>query len=134
MATLGKSQRFRGYDEVRRNLSNFIANYPRTVARASKAEMRIEMEESKKRTPFEFGDLRDSHVLHEPEIRGGIISVMITVGNDEINYAWDQHENLEYHHPRGGQAKFLESTLLESANSMAARVARRIDLNQVIRG
>jgi hypothetical protein len=123
----------RGHGEIRRNLSNIMREYPRQVMRSSKREFRKEMEESKRRTPVEEGDLRDSHVLHEPTFYGGIIRCEITVGNEDIDYAWDQHENLEYLHPRGGQAKFLESTLMESASHMAARVAVGTDLQAAMR-
>jgi hypothetical protein len=34
-----------------------------------------------------------------------------------------QHENLEYHHPKGGSAKYLEIPLKAAADGMTDRIA-----------
>jgi len=39
-------------------------------------------------------------------------------------HAWLQHEKLEYEHPNGGQAKYLESAALET--DIAEPVARHV--------
>jgi hypothetical protein len=63
--------------------------------------------------------------LSEPEILDGTISVHIIVGEGLGVYPIIQHESLELNHPNGGQAKFLESTLLESSPFMAERIGNR---------
>jgi hypothetical protein len=118
---------------MRNKLAGLVREFPREAARAEKAEMNIEKKESMKRTPVEEGDLRDSHVVQEPVISRGIIRCDITVGNENVDYAYEQHEDLDLNHPNGGQAKFLESTLLESAPHMAGRLAKRIELRNLVK-
>ncbi|MGI6579937.1 MAG: hypothetical protein ACOX3H_06840 [Saccharofermentanales bacterium] len=45
---------------------------------------------------------------------------------DVNTYAVVQHEHVEFDHPRGGQAKFLEMPLREHRNTWKKRVADRI--------
>jgi hypothetical protein len=58
-----------------------------------------------------------------------IIYALIVAGGPAAPYAIYVHEDLEAIHPVG-QAKFIESVLLESRPFMAARIAKRIDLNR----
>lgn len=99
-------------------------------ARALFQEAQIEKTESMKRTPFEFGALRASHTVSQPVNRGDTIEVVISVGGVSAPYAVFVHENLEAFHSHG-QAKFLESTVRESAPYMAARIAARMQLKDI---
>jgi hypothetical protein len=100
---------------------------PLQVAKALYIEAQIEATESKKRTPVDTGNLRASTYVTEPIIDGDHISVSIVVGGVAAPYAVYVHENLEAFH-EVGEAKFLESTLLESRQFIAARVAKRVSL------
>lgn len=92
---------------------------------AVKAALVEEMESIKKvsmaRTPVLTGALRDSHEIVETEN-----SVEIHVGGDAAPYALYVHENLQAHHPHG-QAKFLESAMLEAIPGLADRIAEKAD-------
>lgn len=91
-------------------------------------EAKIEEKESRARTPVKRGVLRASHITTEPDYSGEggtVVSVAIKVGGPSIEYAEVVHENLEAYHPNG-QAKFLESTLNESAPHMGERLAARL--------
>jgi hypothetical protein len=101
--------------------------------RALYQEALVEQKESMRRTPVDTGALRGSHETSKPEQDGQDVSVRITVGGPAAPYAVPVHENLDAFH-KVGQAKFLESTILESRSSMAERIAKRIDLNAVARG
>jgi hypothetical protein len=101
--------------------------------RALYQEALVEQKESMRRTPVDTGALKGSHETSKPEQGGGDVSVTITVGGPAAPYAVPVHENLHAFH-KVGQAKFLESTILESRSSMAERIARRIDLNAAARG
>jgi hypothetical protein len=103
-------------------------NLPVQVAKALYIEANIEATESKKRTPVMTGNLRASTIVTEPKIDGDAISVSIVVGGVAAPYAVLVHENLEAFH-RTGQAKFLESTLLESRPFIGPRVAARVKLS-----
>lgn len=112
-------------------LRSMAEAFPRAVAAALQAELEVESTESQRRTPVETGALRASHRV---EVRrdGANIEGTISVGGPSAGYAVYVHENLEAFHPVG-QAKFLESTITESAPFMARRLAARIDLRQVAR-
>ena len=119
----------RGRIEMKGKILKIAQKTPRKFAAAAKAEMEIEKRESQRRTPVLTGKLRDDHKVQEPVISGNTISVTITVGGPEVPYAVEVHENLSAFHPTG-QAKFLESTLMESEKFMAARIARRVELDE----
>lgn len=115
-----------GMDQVTSNLTA-VANMLgwQTSGNALRAEAEIEMTEAKKRTPVQTGALRGSGHVTGPDQVGADIVVKLAFGNASVDYAVKVHENLEAFH-RVGQAKFLESVILESAAYLAQRVANRI--------
>ena len=118
-------------DKVIARLLRLAEAIPNEVGRALYEEAQVERTESMRRTPVDTGALRSSHDVTKPDIRGRQISVSITVGGVAAPYAVIVHEDLYATHPVG-QAKFLESTVLESAPHLAARVARRISLERML--
>jgi hypothetical protein len=123
--------RLEGVEEMKARLLRLAAEAPKEVGRALYEEAKIEEKESRERTPVLTGALRASHETSKPRIDRDI-SVTIRVGGPSAPYALPVHENLDAFH-KVGQAKFLESTLLESAPYMAQRIAKRIDLNRAAR-
>lgn len=134
--------KFKGGSEMRALLERAGSRFPGEVERALYQEGQIEMTEAKRRTPVwnparkvppghAPGSLRASGQVQEPERNGRRVSVTLSFGNEMVDYAVYVHEDLEATHATGA-AKFLESTLMESAPSMAERVARRIDLRKVV--
>ena len=120
----------------KKNLLSFKRNFGKHLGRALYQETSIELTEVKRRTPVDKGALRASERLEGPLRTGpneSIIYMLILAGGPAAPYAIYVHEDLEAIHPVG-QAKFIESVLLESRPYMAARVAKRIDLNRVIFG
>lgn len=65
--------------------------------------------EAQRRAPIEEGTLRASGEL-EVEERGDTITAVVSFNTV---YAARQHEELDWDHPLGGQAKYLESVLRE---------------------
>lgn len=121
----------KGRDEIRRNLEKIAKAAPDEIGKALYQEAQIEATESRRRTPVLTGALRASHEVERPVFKGRDISVTIKVGGPAIKYAIPVHENLEAYH-RVGQAKYLESTIMESKTFMLGRVAKRIDLNRLL--
>jgi hypothetical protein len=119
-----------GATTLRDKLAAMRGIIPIEVSRALYEEAQIEMTEAKRRTPWEFGVLKGSGIVRKPVVNGREISVQLEFGGPAEAYAIYVHENLEALHPHG-QAKFLESTLLESAPHMAGRIGRRIRLTDV---
>lgn len=126
----------KGAVEMRALLKRVAGEFPDRVAAAIYQEAQIEVTEMKRRTPVDTthdaphpGNLRNSIHVEEPERNGRNISVTIATGA-QAPYAIWVHENPDAFHPVG-QWKFMESVLNESRSSMAARIARRIDLNKM---
>lgn len=61
--------------------------------------------ESQRRAPLDTGALRGSAFAEMNGLEG-------TVGFEEI-YALYQHEGVDFNHPKGGEAKFLENPFKE---------------------
>jgi hypothetical protein len=138
----------KGLDALEKGLAALSQQLKSDVGNALRAEAEIEMTEAKRRTPVQTGALRSSGHVEGPEegtmslatfgnaasggqgeFRAGPdradISVRLVFGGPAAAYAVYVHENLEAIHPVG-QAKFLESTLLESAPYLVARIAARM--------
>lgn len=114
-----------GATELQKTLLQMVQTTPKKIASALYEEAQIEMREAKRRTPWKTGTLRGTGIVNKPERDGNQISVTLSFGGPAAPYAIYVHENLEAIHPHG-EAKFLESTLLESAPHMANRIVNRI--------
>jgi hypothetical protein len=114
----------KGLDRLQARLAAYANEIPAICEDALREEAEIEKTESMQRTPVDTGALRGSHTV-ETRRRGNDISATIGVGGPAAPYAFWVHENEDVFHPVG-QAKFLESTILESKPYLASRLAARI--------
>jgi hypothetical protein len=119
-----------GVEAMRRRLRDLARSIPNEVARALYQEAQIELGEIKRRTPVDTNALRASEMVERPVVEGRDISVRLVAGGPSAPYALFVHEDLEAFHPVG-QAKYMESVLMESAPHIARRIASRIDLGRV---
>ncbi len=105
-----------------------LAYKEQVVAPAMDAEQRIELDEMKRRTPVDTGDLRDSG-----EIIPAVVTARLVTGGFffDMPYAAIVHEDLEAFH-RVGQAKYAESVIRESQPYYGERLAKRCDVSKVI--
>lgn len=78
--------------------------------------------EAQRRAPIEEGTLRGSADT-DVDVVGDLITGEVSF--NEV-YAARQHEELSWQHPKGGQAKYLESVLLERAPRYAAILRKAI--------
>ena len=113
-----------GVVEMRRKFERLVREFPEAVGSALHEELEIELLEAKQRTPVDTGALRASGFVEGPKVRRGHISDRIVFGGPAAPYAVIVHEDLEAHHPVG-QAKFLESVLVESAPYLLERTVDR---------
>jgi len=118
-----------GGDEMRAKLQRLAKRFPQEEEMALFQEAQIEMTESKKRVPVDTGTLRASGHVLKPETKWGRTSVDLVYGGAAEKYAVIVHEDLEANH-KVGQAKFLESVLMESAPTMGERIAKRVEFNK----
>jgi hypothetical protein len=121
----GAAVQIRGLEELRRKLAGMTVPLLDRFAAALYQEAEVEMTEAKRRTPVETGALRASGHVQPPVRTRRDVSVRLVFGGAAAGYAIYVHENMEaLHNP--GQAKFLESVVLESVPYLAARVAARV--------
>lgn len=125
--------KLQGASQFVRKAKKFATNLQKQTDRALYQETNIELKEVKRRTPVEFGELRASEHVEGPTRQGNKVWTKILAGGPSAPYALYVHEDLEAFH-EVGQAKYIESVLLESRPHMAARVAKRIDLNKAWNG
>lgn len=78
---------------------------------------------SQRLAPVEFGDLRGS-AYSSAGIEGG--KVVGEVGFT-VPYATRQHEELKYKHPKGGQAKYLETPLKANIDKYIKDIGETIE-------
>jgi hypothetical protein len=127
--------RLMGVPEMIKKIKDIQKQFPDRVVKALRMEGEIEVTEAKKRTPVYVGPtgpgkpipglLRASVHLEGPFREGTRIYAKIVAGGAAGAYAIPQHENLEFFH-HVGQAKYIESVIMESRPYMAARLAARI--------
>lgn len=120
--------KLKGTNRMQKKLRALAARYPERVDMALFVEGEIEMVESKKRVPVDTTVLQKSGFVSLPTRIGGKSSVTLSYGGAAEDYAIVQHEDPDLFHPNGGQWKYLESVLNESAPSMARRLARRLEI------
>jgi hypothetical protein len=120
-----------GMDKVIGRLQRIHDGLPDEMANALREEAKIELKEAIRRTPRDTGALRRSGRVTEVKKGDRTCSVSIIFGGPTAPYAVYVHEDLEAYHPVG-QAKFLESVLLESRPHMAKRLAARIKLQRLL--
>lgn len=120
-----------GAAEMKAKLKRLSERFPDEVARVLYQETEIEVKEVKMRTPVDTGTLRGTVHQVGPTRNGRMIFTLIAAGGPAAPYAIYVHENLEAHH-KVGQAKFIESVIMESRPYLAARVAKRIEFNRAL--
>ena len=79
------------------------------------------------RTPIDEADLINNARISEQDDTG-TYTLVVAYGIDDISreYAQIQHENLNYNHPNGGQAKFLESAYEELLPDVLPRIRQYV--------
>lgn len=127
--------RLLGVKDMINRIRAFQEKFPDRVVAALRVEAEIETTEAKKRTPVYTGPtgpgkpipgvLRNSVHLDGPHRDGRRIYAAIVAGGAAGAYAIPQHENLEFFH-EVGQAKYIESVIMESRPYLAARIAARL--------
>lgn len=116
----------KGVDKVKGKLTAFARQFPDHAAQALRIETEIEATECKRRTPVDTGALRASIHVEGPDREYRTLRTSIVAGGVAAPYAIIVHEDLEAFH-KVGQAKYIESVILESRPYMADRIAKRID-------
>lgn len=128
--------RVSGVGNVVAKLRAFAKKFPDRVGAALRHETEIEATEAKKRAPVYVGEtgpgkpipgLLRASIHAEGPYRKGLrtICCQIVAGGAAGAYAIPQHERLDWFH-KVGQAKYIESVVMESRQYIASRVAARL--------
>jgi hypothetical protein len=76
--------------------------------------------------PVDAGGLRESGKVLPPEYEANSVAVTLGFGDTAIEYAHRQHEELTWHHPKHGKAKYLEDPINAAQPDFLERVAAQI--------
>lgn len=86
--------------------------------------------------PVDTANLRNTQdIVFQKSLNQKQARAKITYGGptqnspDGANYALIQHERLDYAHPNGGQAKYLEQPFLEETSKWPGALAERVRMN-----
>lgn len=119
-----------GLDRLTARLHGIAARLPEALGAELYRDMVGVMAKSQDIVPYDEGDLHDSGEVDRPEVDGSGARVVLHYGSASVPYALTQHENMEYAHPRGGEAKFLEKVLnawtADGPEDVAARAIKRV--------
>src|SRR5215208_330556 len=110
-----------GMDGLLRTLQRLASGIGQVTEGPAKKEAEEILKDSQQNyVPFDQGDLRESGYVGEPVEHGGVVSVEIGYS---APYAVEQHENLDFNHPGGKSAKYLEIPFNNAEQGMAERLA-----------
>jgi len=84
---------------------------------------KIAQEAARERAPRDTGGLAESISIDKASPRQAAPSSRVY---SNARHAVPQHERLDYEHPNGGQAKYLETAVLESRAAVEAAVAEHV--------
>lgn len=124
---MAQTIRWDGLNEAIDTLRRVAADADKTVGGALHREAERIMTLSKRDfVPVDLGTLRASGHVRPPETHGTVVSVTMGYGGAAKAYAVVQHERLDFRHPRGGQAKYLEAPVMQEARNVERNVGRTI--------
>lgn len=114
-----------GLKKLEKRLDGIQPDVKRAVSDENEAAGKDLRAEASRRAPIdappEGGTLR-STAFHRLEDDGMTVVVGFEGGAEE--YMWVQHEELDFEHPRGGEAKFLENPWNERKGGYAAAIKK----------
>lgn len=101
-----------GVAKVQANIRALGKAYPAAMAGAIYKLAVVILSGAIRRAPVEHGVLRASAYASPPQGEG--VKANVEIGFGTV-YAVPQHENQDWHHPKGGEAKYLEKAINEVA-------------------
>lgn len=121
---------FAGLAELRSNLQAVQRHTKEAMTLAAVKHANRVMNASKALVPADTGALLISGEVLEPVVTDTSVTVDLVYGNSDptSNYAIVQHERLDFQHPHGGQAKYLEQPLLAMADDLTRSLAETVKL------
>lgn len=123
-----KKFKVEGHEEMERNLLGIARDFRADAGDALKAAGEAVLALSiRVYVPVDLGPLRASGQTAGPEYNRKTIIVVIAFGSPTVDYAVVQHEEPDFEHAVG-EWKYLETPLFAAASSLAANLARELQL------
>tara|TARA_R110000803_G_scaffold141929_2_gene208316 strand:+ start:3044 stop:3436 length:393 start_codon:yes stop_codon:yes gene_type:complete len=116
-----------GAEDLAKILASAGAKAVPALKQALTEEAQIVFRDSQRLVPVDTGTLRRSGIIIPVRERGNLIEVAMGYGGAASSYALRQHENLQYRHKKGQQAKYLETPLFSRANKLLGNIKRRME-------
>lgn len=114
----------KGLNGVIHNLERNTARWEEAVATGLYLVGNNIMTKSKREVPVDTGLLKASGYVTLPQAQGDRVEVQLGYGgNGSRDYAVIQHERMDYRHPNGGKAKFLQDPVDAARGTFSADVA-----------
>lgn len=118
----GEKNKVTGGSKVAKNLQNATRSWENSVVAGLYLEANNVMNASLRKVPVDLGTLKASGYVTLPRKVGNKTLVEMGYGGNAKDYAVVQHERLDFNHPEGGEAKYLESVVDERTPVMAANI------------
>lgn len=116
-----------GAKELAEILATAGAKAVPALKQALNEEGQIAFRDSQRIVPVDTGTLRRSGVLVPAREKGtSMIEVVMGYGGAASAYALKQHENLNYRHREGKQAKYLEEPVMKRQVKLSENIKRRV--------
>lgn len=119
MSRIPDGQYLKGLSDVSERVGQLIAKQSDITMEGMQEIVTDVRQRAVELAPVESGTLRgtayDTVAGHFDQVIGSI--------HFPEPYAARQHEHMEYNHPQGGEAKFLEKAMLEKAENMREQLA-----------
>ena len=112
------------------NLQRLGQEAPRALGRVLEEVAMDVQNRATMMAPVEFGHLRESASTEISEAPGSIVATVgfnATTKDGKYSYALIQHERTDFHHPLGGEAKYLEKAMNAVASDFEARIGDGVE-------
>lgn len=96
------------------------------IARAIYESAEKIMAASKRIVPIDTTTLQKTGHVQVPKMSGGLISCRLGYGGAAAPYALEQHENLDFKHKPGRQAKYLEGPALAMTPEIPREIGKQV--------
>ena len=113
----------RDFNQLKGDLERLKTQYSEATASALFLELSVIMRESHDECPVEFGRLRSTGVVSDPEMLPGLIKCKMGYSTE---YAIFVHEILENYHAPPTKAKFLEDPVNRNIDKVPQAINKRI--------
>lgn len=77
------------------------------------------------RAPIDTGKLRENCVIDDSEL-DTTLTVIVGYSREVDKYSIVQHERLDFNHPNGGEAKYLENPFNENTDKYIKYLANKV--------